>query len=149
MKILKLCVLFSTLSLFNLNALEQKELQTHISELNRISTQYNLSKDKNRIDQLITNLETFTGRKMNMIEKKFMKAEFSFMDTMPLAEVTSKEITFYEETDKKRENILNMQIVNAEKNIFKYNNIIFELNPEKPIQDNLKVIINGLNTASN
>jgi len=42
-----------------------------------------------------------------------------------------------------------MQIVDAEKNLFKYNNIIFELNPEKPIQENLKVIINGLNTASN
>lgn len=149
MKILKFCVLFSSLSLFNLHAIEQKKLQIHINELNKISTQYNQSKDKNRIDQLIANLETFTGRKMNIIEKKFMKAEFSQMETMPLAEVTSKEIKFYERTDKKRENVLSMQIVDAEKNLFKYNNIIFELNPEKPIQENLKVIINGLNTASN
>lgn len=141
--------MFSSLSLFNLHAIEQKKLQIHINELNKISTQYNQSKDKNRIDQLIANLETFTGRKMNIIEKKFMKAEFSQMETMPLAEVTSKEIKFYERTDKKRENVLSMQIVDAEKNLFKYNNIIFELNPEKPIQENLKVIINGLNTASN
>ena len=149
MKILKFCVLLSSISLFNLHAIEQKKLQTHINELNKISTQYNQSKDKNRIDQLIANLETFTGRKMNIIEKKFMKAEFSQMETMPLAEITSKEIKFYEGTDKKRENVLSMQIVDAEKNLFKYNNIIFELKPEKPIQENLKVIINGLNTASN
>jgi hypothetical protein len=80
MKILKLCLLLGSFSFLNsnLNAVEQKKLQAHISELNKISTQYNQSKDKNRIDQLIANLESFTGRKMNIIEKKFIKAEFLF-----------------------------------------------------------------------
>lgn len=128
---------------------EYKKLQTHIEEFNKISEEYNQSKDKNRIDLLISNLESFTKRKMSFLEKKFIKAEFSQMESMPLAELSPTEIKFYDEKDSKKEVFLSMQIVNAEKNLFKYNNITFELNPNSPIQDNLKILLNGLITASN
>jgi hypothetical protein len=128
---------------------DYKKLQTHIDELNRMSAQYNQSNDKNKIDQLISNLETFTQRKMSILEKKFIKAEFAQMETMPYAELSPKEIRFYDETDSKKELFLSMQIVNAEKNIFKFNNVVFELNPNKTIQENLKVLVNGLLAAAN
>ena len=128
---------------------EYRKLEFHVDEFNKISAQYNQSKDINKIDQLISNLETFTERKMSFIEKKFIQAEFSQMESMPLAELSPKEIKFYDPKDSKKEVFLSMQIVDAEKNLFKYNNMIFELNPSKPIQDNLKILINGLNTASN
>ena len=127
---------------------EKNKLQSHIEELNKISNQYNQSKDKNRIEKLISNIEIFTGRKMSLIEKKFMKAQFSQMDSMPLAEISKNEILFYDESDSKRENLLKMQIIDAEKNLFKYNNIVFELNPYSSIQENLKEIINGLNASA-
>jgi hypothetical protein len=132
----------------NLNA-DYKKLQMHINEFNKISLQFNQSKDMNKIDQLISNLETFTERKMSFIEKQFIKAEFSRMESMPVAELSPQEIKFYDETDSKKEVFLSMQIVDAEKNLFKYNNKVFELNPTLPIQDNLKVLINGLIAASN
>jgi hypothetical protein len=128
---------------------EYSKLQMHINEFNKISLQFNQSKDKNKIDQLISNLENFTERKMTFIEKQFIRAEFSRMESMPLAELSPQEIKFYDETESKKDVFLSMQIVDAEKNLFKYNNKVFELNPAKPIQDNLKVLINGLITASN
>lgn len=128
---------------------DYNKLQMHINEFNKISLQFNQSKDMNKIDQLISNLEIFTERKMSFIEKQFIKAEFSRMESMPVAELSPQEIKFYDETDSKKEVFLSMQIVDAEKNLFKYNNKVFELNPTLPIQDNLKVLINGLIAASN
>lgn len=129
----------------------KQQLMKDIEVLNTASRDYNSKpqNDKNKIDSTLSSFETLMGRKLNDSERSFLSSQFSTMKELPTFELKENHIELYSKNKDSKNETMKVEIVNLEKNIFKFAGKTFQLDPNKAIHENIQVILKELNKPAN
>lgn len=122
------------------------QLMKDIDVLNTISSEYNSKpiKDKSRVDQLLSSYESMMGRKLNVAERAFLSLQFATMNVLPSFEVKGNSIQIYDHGEGTKDLVISVEVIDAEKNIFKFGEKTFTLDPNKAIHENIQHILKEL-----
>ncbi len=151
---LHLAVLFVSLSsssgayLWAKKIQKNEELSREVQKIDAISAQFNSApKDKNRVEGLIASFEKFAGRTMTTEERKFLSLEFASVAELPRFEVNKNAIYVYQLAGGKKNILLDIEVVDAKKYLFKYKGNTFQMSPNKPLQENIQFILHKLQAS--
>src|SRR5207248_752886 len=117
-----------------------------VQEVDSYSTNYNLKPDdtKGRIKDLLSSYEKFIGRALDSGERNFLSLELATVNTLPHFALKDNIIEIYDQEVGSKEPILKIEIVDAEKNIFKFDGKSVKIDPNKPIHQTIQGILKEL-----
>ena len=127
-------------------AMGNPQLMKDIQVLNKITSDYNAQpvKDKGRIEKLLTSFEGLMGRKLNIAEKSFLSLQFATMNVLPSFEVKGNSIRVYDHAEGAKDLVISVEVIDAEKNLFKFGDRVFSVDPNKPLHENIQLILKEL-----
>lgn len=131
---------------YNSNPQLMKDIQT----LDKISQGFNAKDEskKQKISDVLISFEKLMGRKLTFTEKSFLTLQFIALPSLPRFESNGNSIQVYDMHEGSKDLLVSIEVVDAEKNIFKFGNRTFTVDPEKPLHENVRFILNELDKGS-
>lgn len=121
------------------------QLQQDVEQIDGFGTKFNSdASNKDRVANLLTSFEKILNRPLDNAERKFLTLEFATIDRLPRFEVKEKTIQIFDTEDGSKDLLLSIEIVDLEKSIFKFGQRTFQLDPSKPIHENVQLILKEL-----
>lgn len=122
------------------------QLMKDIQVIDNLSKDFNTktSKDKKRVESMLASFENLMGRKLSFTERSFLSLQFATMDVLPRFEVKNNTIQVYDMNEGSKDLLVSLEVVDAEKNTFKFGKRIFQVDPQKPIHENIQLILKEL-----
>jgi hypothetical protein len=121
------------------------QVMKDIARVDTLSKEFNSKpKDGKRVDSLISSYEQLMGRSLTGDEKKFLSLEFATLDILPRFDVKGNMIHIYDGESGSKDLVLSIEIIDAEKNIFKYGNRTFKIDPNKSLHENIQFVLKEL-----
>jgi hypothetical protein len=126
------------------------DLSLYVKQMDKISEDFNTSgvEDKKRVERLLSSYESFLGRKLSASESKFLALEMASVPFLPRFELKDQMIHVYQQDKSKKDLLLTIEVVDAEKKLFKFGGKTFELKEDKSIHENVQIILHELENQS-
>lgn len=147
--------LIALMSLNSYMAVAQKyssnpQLMRDIQTLDNISQGFNSKTEtkKQKISNMLNSFEKLLGRQLSFAEKSFLTLQFIALPSLPRFETKGNNIQVFDMHEGSKDLLVSIEIVDTEKNIFKFGNRTFTVDPEKPLHENVKLILNELDKGS-
>jgi len=122
------------------------QLMKDIQVIDKLSKDYNTktSQDKKRVESILSSFESLMGRKLALSERSFLALQFAAMDVLPRFEVKENTIQVYDMNEGSKDLLVSLEVVDAEKNTFRFGKRTFQVDPQKPIHENIQHILKEL-----
>lgn len=122
------------------------QLMKDIQVIDKLSKDYNTqtSNDKKRVENILASFESLMGRKLALSERSFLSLQFAAMDVLPRFEVKENTIQVYDMNEGSKDLLVSLEVIDAEKNTFRFGKRTFQVDPQKPIHENIQLILKEL-----
>ncbi|MEZ4815426.1 MAG: hypothetical protein R3A80_09520 [Bdellovibrionota bacterium] len=121
------------------------QLMKDVQVLDGLSKKFNAnSQAKQKTADILSSFEKLMGRKLSTAERGFLSLQFAAMKVLPRFEVKDNTIQVYDMNEGSKDLLLSLEVVDSEKNTFRFGKHTFKVDPNKAIHENIQIILKEL-----